>query len=430
MKTPAEPMKIAVVSKANADGGGASRVAQELGRMLLDSDNVEVHHWKGHEGSPGDHGRLLFGGPWFGVFHHLCRWMSATAGLPDFLTPELPRLWLWKEIDYDLYHFHDISGTFSPIAMRWLAKRRPVVWTFHDQSPLTGGCLYPLGCEAYLTRCGSCPQLGPWPLETSIDFTGFMQSYKKRTARSGRIVPIAPSNWMAEEAVRSGMFPRRPEVIPYSVDTDFFLPLDKRVVREALGLPKDDFIVFMAAWSLQDPRKGSIYAMEALKSLGRPVTAVMVGRFDQTIRDWVSRLNAYLVDYLRDHKLVALYAASADVFLFPTLADNLPLSIMETMSAGTPVIAFDTGGVTDLITHGEDGWIVPQKDTAGLIDGLRLTYDRPEIRKQWAEKGRAKMIERFNRRLFLERHLELYRKVIEGTYPGYRSPYSGGSGNR
>lgn len=412
------PLRLAVISKSNAAGGGASRVAEDLALFLNERDGVVVHHWVGYRGSAWhSHMRPLFGGRWFQKVHTLCRFFSRSVGLPDFFTPEIFHLSFRNKVDYDLYHFHDICTTFSPIALRWLAKRKPVVWTFHDCSPFTGGCLYPMECTAFHIRCGACPQLQSWPQNTARDMTGVMQSYKRVTAKAGLFVPIAPSNWMADEAMKSGMFTQRPRIIPYCVDTDLFRPYPKPVARELLGLPKDSFIVLVSAMFLGDHRKGSKYASLALESCERPISVVVVGHQGRKVMELFQGQRVQFTGYLREARVLAQYYAAADVFLFPTLADNLPLSVLETMAAGTPTIGFRTGGLPDMLEHRVSGWLTEPKDVRGLVQGLHVSIDHPEVLRNWAEEGWKKAEKLFSRQAFIDSHLGLYREILEGRYP-------------
>lgn len=412
-------LRVAVVSKSNADGGGASKVAEDLAILLNTQANVVAHHWIGYRGSVyHPHMRSLFGGPWFSTFHKACRLISRTVGLPDFLTPEIFHLWFRKKVDYDIYHFHDTSTTFSPLSMRWLAKRKPVVWTIHDCSPFTGGCLYPMECTAFHIRCQRCPQLGIWPLLSRWDMTGIMQSYKRTTARKGLFVPISPSQWMADEAVKSGMFSQRPRTIPYSVDVDFYRPVERQTVRKTFGLDPQAFTVLVSAWRLTDRRKGTEYALSALQSCDRPISVVVAGRYNGRMQEMFSGLNTHFAGFIKDPNLMARYYAAADVFLFPTLADNLPNSVLESMASGTPTIGFRTGGLPDMVEHGVSGWLAELKDVEGLVEGLRTSFDRREIVRRWGNESRNRAEKIFSRQSFLESHLELYAEILEGKYPG------------
>jgi len=405
---------VAVISKADSAGGGASRVAEDLSKFLNDEPGTMSHHWLGWAGGPWeDHYRKLYGGRKLGLAQKVANRISTKVGFPDFFTPEMLVHQYRKEVDYDIYHFHDTSGTFSPIAMRWLGRRKPVVWTFHDCSPFTGGCLYPLECKTFGSGCGSCPQLDAWPLNTPIDATRQMFRYKHTTAVKGLYIPIAPSNWMADMALKSGMFAERPRVIPYCVDTDLFRPLPKKSIRDALGLPRDRFILTMSVHSIEDPRKGIPDALAAIEKVSPAPLLVAMGSVTEEARERFRNIDALFLGYVSDRKLMAQYYAAADALLFPTYADNLPNSVLEALACGTPTIGYDTGGMCDMVEHNSNGWLAPTGKIDGLSEGIRRAQSNSEAFGQWAQRCRVKAERDYSRAAFMNAHLSLYESLLD-----------------
>jgi glycosyltransferase involved in cell wall biosynthesis len=411
-------MHIAVVSKSDRSGGGASLIAEQLTLALIQAGHT-AHHWVAWWG--GDlrqHMRSLYGVRYSNIFTKLHR-LVGDCGLQEFIP--------WEYINihrhfanYHIAHFHDISSAISPYSIKLLSHRMPVVWTFHDCSPFTGGCINPRGCNQFETVCHDCPQLERWPLNGGIHprlhlrlgFTGLMQCVKRSIARQRSFVPVTPSQWMADEAMRSRMFIERPLVIPNWVDLDTFRPMPKKEIREQLGLPLNDFLVLFSANSVNDPFKGVTYAIEAARRCERPLSMILVGRESHKMMQSVEGLSIFPTGFITDRTLLARYIAAADVSLYPTLADNLPCTVMEAMACETPTIAFGVGGVPEMIDHDENGWLVKAKDVDGLIQGLRLCYDNPELRQQWARQGRKIAIIRYHKDVFLKAHADLYRSIL------------------
>jgi len=404
---------VAVVSKADAAGGGASRVAQDLSSLLNTESPFRSHHWLSYAGGEWQPNyRSLWGGRKSSFIYKAAAWISIQAGFPDFFTPEL-LIHNWKkDIDYDIYHFHDISRTFSPISMRWLSKRCPVVWTFHDCSAFTGGCLYPMGCEAFKTRCGNCPQLDLWPLKTKIDATGLMYNFKKETASAKLFIPIAPSQWMADEAMKSGMFDERPRVIPYSVDTDFFRMLSVEMIRDILLLPQDRFIVLLNVHNIADARKGVADAIEAIQLVNPRPLVVALGTVDPESKKLFRNIDTRFLGYVSDRHLLSQYCSAADVLLFPTYADNLPNAVLESMASGTPTIGYSTGGMPDMVEHGLNGWLAETGDIKGLSEGLSQAQSSPVLLQQWSIDCRKKAESQFSKLSFVRAHTSLYDEII------------------
>lgn len=173
-------MRICEVSKADSFGGGASRVAEELSQLLF-SDGYSAEHWVSWTGKGYDHRRRPLYGSLERVIRKAHNATKAILSMPELVPYELPIFYRNGRVEqFDLFHFHDISSAISPLTLLHLSRSKPVVWTMHDCSPVTGGCLYPMSCERYKLGCGSCPQLGTWPIDTRFDFTRALRSVKTR----------------------------------------------------------------------------------------------------------------------------------------------------------------------------------------------------------------------------------------------------------
>lgn len=408
---------IAVISKSDATGGGASRIAGGLVNFLNTSEFFEAHHWVGRPGVNSDwHTFKLHGGQWLSLIQGACSIASRSVGLPDFLTPEIFFHLLRKTVDYDLYHFHDISFTFSPLAISWLVRRKPVVWTFHDCSPFTGGCIYPMDCKALYDHCGKCPQLSLLPLGTSFDLTRYMQDYKRHLLHKSPIVPIFPSEWLAGEAKKVLEFRIPPVVISNYVDTNIFKPLDREEIRRILGLPLNQFIVLLTATSLSEPRKGTRFAIEALKQMTPRPFILAVGKFEVNPLSYFQGVDFLSTGYIYNDQLLSQYYAAADVFLFPTLADSFGCVAIETMACGTPTVAFATGGVPEIIEHRKTGWLAKTGDLDGLSKGLNFAANNPDTLREWRAAGISKVKRCYTKEIFIAAHERIYKKILNNDY--------------
>ncbi len=405
--------KIAVISRGDAQVSGASRVAADLSDLLVEDGSCEVHHWLGQvRGQWESHYQRLHGGPFLQFTRKACNWFSMQAGFPDFFTPEAWFHRLTKTVDYDLYHIHDTPRTASPLFIRWLSQRVPVLWTLHDCSPFTGGCLYPMDCPSFSHGCGRCPQLKRWPLKTHFDFTPQMLQYKKETVTRGNITAIAPSHWMADQAMRSGVFESRPVHIPYCVNSELFCPVNTRQARAEEGIPSDRFVILMSVHDLADERKGVVDAIAAIEALSFKPLVITFGSASDEVRSRFSDIDLRCLGFVEDRNTVAKYCALADVLLFPTYADNLPNSVLEAMACGTPTVGYSTGGMPDMIEHTHNGWLATTGNIPGLTEGLEFARQNSEALGVWSEKCRSLAQSRFSQSSFLNAHLSLYENVL------------------
>lgn len=405
-------MKIAVISKADAFGGGASRVAAEL-CTLLNAAGHESDHWLSWAGGKSPHDRALYGKLRLPV--RAANWGLRKAGLPEFVPFELAvLLYRGRIFEYDLIHFHDLSSAISPWTLLYLSRKKPVVWTIHDCSPFTGGCLYPMDCEYFKTRCGECPQLGAWPIDSLLDFTGTNQDIKRRLANSARIKYVTPSKWMQNTAMDSKMFSHPPLLLHNGVDTDQFGFLDKVSIRATLGLPTDRVCVLLSAGSLLDERKGVRFAIEALQQTRdlRPLV-ILVGHSNPALLKSLIGLDLHKAGYIGDASILAQYYAASDLLMFTSLADNQPLTILETMSAGTPVVGFATGGIPEMVVQNETGFLVSPRDVSALTVVLRRALGDKELLRRWSIQGRLHVEQHFSHQKFLSGHLALYQQLLD-----------------
>ena len=408
-------MRVALMCKSNRFGGGASRVGEDLCCMLNDAGH-EAHLYLSYSvGYRAPYMRPLYSGRRrFDSFARNLNRVSARAGMHNIVPSELVYLWLSRRYrDYDVFHFHDLSAAISPFTPWLIGRSFPTAWTFHDCSGFTGGCIYPGDCVRYKSGCGHCPQIGQWPLEGSRDGTRVLLRIKQRALASPQLQIVTPSHWIAKLAMDSGSLKRPPRVIPNGVDTDVFLPRPKAEARDQLGLPRERHVVLFTAGPLHEERKGLRYALDAITAIAdlNPLI-LLIGQDEPGSEGQFAGLDVIRTGYLQDESKKALYFSAADVFLFTSLEDNLPLSVLETMAAGTPVVGFDTGGVPEMVAQGTEGYLVSQRDGEGLAKGLREALTSHQA-AAWSQAARERIERDFSHRLFFERHLQLYTESID-----------------
>jgi glycosyltransferase involved in cell wall biosynthesis len=290
-------------------------------------------------------------------------------------------------------------------------RRSPLVWTLHDPNPFTGGCHYYDACRRYNSGCGACPELG-----SSV--TGDLSReiwQRKKAAYSfipdGRLHLVAPSRWLADEARKSALLGKFPvSVIPYGLDTEVFSPRNRMMAREALDLPRDAKVVLFAAADVKDHRKGFTKLTEALAPLpadsGIHVVALGRNRFSTNIR-----LPNLSLGFIDNERILSLAYSAADLYVTPTLDDNLPNTVMEAMSCGTPVVGFEVGGVPDMVRNGVSGFVVPRGDTCALRQAILSVLDNPALRTEMSQNCRRIAVEEYGIQLQAQRYLALYQSI-------------------
>lgn len=301
----------------------------------------------------------------------------------------LPHHQWFKEADVvQLYNTH--GNYFSHTALPLISRRRPVVWRLSDMWPMTGHCTYSFGCERWQTGCGSCPILSD-PPELYRDTTAMLWRIKRWTYARSRMTIVAPSKWIAGLAGQSPLLSQfAVHVIPNGLDTQIFRPESREEARHSLGLSATERVVLFSAQFLTDRRKGASLMQSALERLAASennLTLLLVGKDGEKIQLPPSLRVKTTGSVNDDRKLATVYSA-ADVFVLPTLAENLPNGALESMACGTPPVTFDVGGCGEAVRHMESGYLARYGDAEDLARGIKLLLDDPLLRSQLSARSR------------------------------------------
>jgi glycosyltransferase involved in cell wall biosynthesis len=312
----------------------------------------------------------------------------------------------------DIVNLHWVAGFFDYREFfRKLPARLPVVWTLHDMNPLTGGCHFDGGCGKFAGRCGGCPQLGsndPKDLSAQV-------WRRKQAAFSALNVEgvhlVTPSRWLQGAVGKSTLMSKfRCTAIPNALDTELFQPRERGAARKLLGIPADSAVIlFLADWA-GEKRKGFDLLVEALKPFrnDRRVYLLAAGR-ELPAHDLGPQL--VTTGYLTGEKQLSWVYSAADVFVLPSLQDNLPNTALEALSCGVPVVGFDVGGIPEIVREGETGLLVPAKDVASLRAAITSVVENKDMRVRMAEAGRRFAVANYGLEIQARRYLELYTEL-------------------
>ncbi|MDR2926851.1 MAG: glycosyltransferase family 4 protein [Cytophagaceae bacterium] len=315
----------------------------------------------------------------------------------------------------DIIHLHWFNQGF--LSIKGLGKilklGKPVVWTLHDMWGFTGGCHYSGECLRYADDCGLCRMLN----NSSKKNISFVQmALKKDIYYRAQLYPVACSNWLAQIAGQSALFNNTPVTsIPNPIDIHLFKPINKRDARQKLGLPQDKKLILFGAANVADPRKGMQHLFSALQLLANRhhdnnIELVVFGKTPELTANKIP-FNIHAMNYVSDAEtLVNLYNA-ADVFVLPSLEDNLPNTVMEALACGLPVAAFSTGGVPEMVTHSNNGFLSSQGDEAGLAQGIELLLKNGKEQK-FSVAAREKVETSFAPHIIAGHYEALYRKIL------------------
>lgn len=313
----------------------------------------------------------------------------------------------------DVIHLHWINQGFLSLSdiKRIINSGKPIVWTMHDLWPATGICHYPGVCRKYQTQCIACSLLGKrtcWDLAKQV----FRQ---KQKIDWSKIHFVGCSHWIMQEGKKSTLLKDAHfHVIPNPIDISVFSKKDQIEARAYFQLPSEKHLILFAAAKVSDERKGLEYLIKAcslLSSSFLDIEVILMGGNGEELRKQLP-FKAHLLGYLSGTEQIVNAYSCADVFVTPSLEDNLPNTIMESMACGTPCIGFNTGGIPEMIDHLENGYVARYKDAEDLARGIAWALDYPD-KKQLSDACVEKVKREYAEDVVAQRYMQLYEELLK-----------------
>lgn len=315
----------------------------------------------------------------------------------------------------DVINFHNLhTGHFNYLALPTLTKHKPAVFTLHDMWGFTGHCAYSYDCNRWQTGCGHCLYPESYP-PVKRDNTRIEWQIKKWIYYHANLTIVTPSYWLMEQAKKSMLNKFLIYHIPHGIDTNIYQPLDKENCRNLLGIPSQKKVLMFGADYLNDNRKGGDLLKEALASLPprlkTEIVLLTIGNCGDSFSETLGMMNVSL-DYVSGDRLKAIAYSAADLFVFPTRADNFPLMLQESLSCGTPMVSFDIGGVSDLVRHDVTGYLASPENVDDFRYGITQLLGDQTLRHKMSESCRTIALEEYSLELQSKHYLDLYKKIL------------------
>jgi glycosyltransferase involved in cell wall biosynthesis len=354
--------------------------------------------------------------PHSGLELQLRRWTQG-LGLNDIhriSSFDIPHLPAYQQAD--LLNLHIIhSGYFNYLALPRLTRDKPAVFTLHDMWAFTGHCAYSFGCDRWRQGCGRCPDLKTSP-SVRRDATAWEWRLKKWVYQQSNLAIVAPSQWLVDLARQSVLGHLPIHHIPYGLNTNLYRPLDRHICRQGLNLPLNKHILFYSAANPADPRKGMDLLWAALRqipsSLRRNLTVVVMGNRQVAQAKDLADLEIINLGYVDYEPFKVMAYCAADLFVFPTRADNLPLVVQESLACGTPVVTFKVGGLTDMVRPGKTGYLAEPENAGDLKQGIITLLEDESLRQSIAGECRRVAETEYSLDLQAQRYVDVYTKLL------------------
>jgi glycosyltransferase involved in cell wall biosynthesis len=316
----------------------------------------------------------------------------------------------------DILHFHGThSGFINYLSLPSLVRNKPAVFTLHDMWCFTGHCGYSYDCDRFKTGCGKCPYLDVHPA-IQRDGTRWEWKLKNWVYSKSDLTISTPSAWMAEQAEESMLrrYPIHP--IPCGVNTEDFQPLDPELCRTMLGIERHKKVLLISAIKLTDHRKGADLLIKALegmpKSLKSEITLIVLGQNGSSVAG-TTNIKTVDLGYISSDRIKAIALSAADLFVFPTRAENFGLVTVESLACGTPIVSFRVGGVPEQVRPGITGYLAEPENEDDLRAGILSLLEDSSSRAFMREQSRRIVLEEYGLDLHTKRHIELYSQMLK-----------------
>lgn len=319
----------------------------------------------------------------------------------------------------DVVHCHNLHGGYFKLAtLRKISKLKPIVWTLHDEWAMTSNCAHSFDGKQ---RNGfyTCP------ISRRIPFLKFKNDWylcwkKKKIYEKTNFNIVSPSLWLQKRINGSILKDKKNFLIYNGIDPTVFKRMDKISSRKDLSLPLDKkIILFLAAGGSANTWKGwgniENFLVDNNTFKNDNSLVVCLGGLEKKYSEKnTSGSQIISVPYIEDKNILAKYYSAADLFLLPSLADNFPLTVLEAMSCGLPVVSFDVGGVKEAVSHRINGYIAKYGNLDDIKNGIKYVFG---LDKENYDKMSLSCQQRVKKNFSLDamtnKYIDLYKQVIK-----------------
>jgi glycosyltransferase involved in cell wall biosynthesis len=310
----------------------------------------------------------------------------------------------------DVIHLHWINqGMLSLSGIRKILKSgKPVVWTMHDIWPATAICHLTLNCRNFTTHCHNCrllPGKG-----SSSDLSTSVWRKKEKMLEDSSIYFVTCSHWLEQEAKASALLRGQKIVsIPNPIDTHIYRSGDKQTARKNLGLPEDKRLILFVSQRVTNKNKGMDYLIDACRQM-EDYELVILGGHAEEVVDQLP-LKAHPLGYVNDERRIVEIYQAVDVFVLPSLSENLPNTIMEAMACGVPCVGFKVGGIPEEIDHKRNGYVAEYRDSDDLARGIRWILSEADY-DQLSQEAVRKVAHSYSQQSVAISYLDVYHQAM------------------
>ncbi|UCH94207.1 MAG: glycosyltransferase [Candidatus Aminicenantes bacterium] len=347
--------------------------------------------------------------------------MLSRLGFQYYYFPFSTRFILKKARDLqpDIISLHIIhGGYFKTSLIKKLSKVAPIVWTMHDMWGFTANAAHTFGDESWKQLKSGKGEKTIYP-HVGINRGKALLKRKRRIYKKSDLHVVTPSQWLYHLAKQSPVFENKPlHRIAHGLDLEIFKPKNKTACRKVLGLPENaKAIMFSSADDLgKSPWKGGQLLVDILNTIDSktpyPIEILVLGKGELKVLQHMNHLNVHRIRYIDSEQLMTVLLSAADLYVYPTRADNLPLVLMESIACGTPCITFDVGGCGDIIHDDVCGYLIKPFDVETFADKTLEILNNKEKLRTLSETSRKFAEEHFSLEDMADAYYQLFQKIL------------------
>lgn len=411
------PVKLLFINKYDRNGGAAIaawRLHEALKRRFDTQDRFLV----GIKCEDDPEVRATRGQGWPNTLERGLNFLLNRLGLQYVYFPvSTPRILREvKQFKPDLIHLHNLHGGYFDLSLlERLSRTCPLVWTLHDMWAFTANAAHTFGDESFKTMKAAPGEHHQFP-DTGLNTGSWLLNRKRNIYGHSRLTVVCPSKWLYDLACKAPVFEGVPiHWIPNGVDTRKFKPcLNRTELRDQMGLSKDRFVLLFSA---EKPRSsqykggaGLLDVLEVLDRSGIPMDLLVTGK--EPLQTSYKNLRIRHLGFIRSEaEMIAAYQV-ADLYIYPTRADNLPNTLMEAMACGLPCVSSGVGGCAELVQDGKTGYVVPVQDAQAMSQAILELAAHPDRRQQFSEASIQWIQDHYELDEVAQRYHTLYLQIL------------------
>ena len=323
---------------------------------------------------------------------------------------------LINNMNVDLVNLHWVN--FEMLSISEIAKiKKPIVWTLADMWPYCGSEHYD-EVDAQSRYIDGYLKNNRPPNHRGIDLDAFSWKRKKKYWETKNINLIATCQWNATCAQNSALFKKsRIDIVPQCVDVNIFKPLDKHLSRKAFNLPQEKkLILFAAPNPTKDKRKGFHLLKKSLEIISKNILCdklelIVLGLSSGDIEK-ILGIKTHYINFLYDDISRALLYNSSDVLVAPSIQENLSNIVMEALASSLPTVAFNIGGMPDLIDHDVNGYLATPFDHEDFAKGIMSVFQSNHKLMLLSNKARKKAEKCYSSATVASQYQLIYNEIL------------------